>query len=46
MSTNTNGVLKCLFATVFLNYLVVNIDHGIMPAAIDEIKQDLNITES
>ena len=47
MSKNsTDGRLKCTFATMFACYLVVHIDHGIMPAAIAQIQSDLKIGEA
>lgn len=37
MANDPDRFLKCLFATMFATYLVVQIDHGVMPAAIDQI---------
>jgi hypothetical protein len=41
MTKSAEGFTKCLFATMFACYLVVHLDHGIMPAAIDQIEKDL-----
>jgi sugar phosphate permease len=46
MTKSAEGFTKCLFATMFACYLVVHLDHGIMPAAIDQIEKDLQIGEA
>ena len=35
--------MKALFIVIFITNLMVNMDHGIFPACIDEVRKDINI---
>jgi len=37
-------ILSCVFFVIFLTNLMINVDHGILPASTLEIREDLNIT--
>lgn len=37
------GVLVLVFANIFMVNLLINIDHGVIPAATTRLKDDLNI---
>jgi hypothetical protein len=35
--------LKLIFAVVFCTNLMINVDHGILPACTKEVKEELNL---
>ena len=44
MPHNENDkALKFIFSFVFCTNLMINVDHGILPACTKEVKEDLNL---
>lgn len=39
-------VLNLIFIHIFTANIIINFDHGIIPAALTELKEDLNITNT
>ena len=42
----SNKILTLIFAQIFITNILINFDHGTIPAALTEIKNDLNLSNA
>lgn len=46
MNTGDTIQIRVIFSVIFLTNLMINMDHGILPAATEEMRRDFGVTNT